>query len=213
MKNDIYSDLKKLKVIPVITIEKVDDALYLADALIEGGLPVAEITFRTSAAAEAIKLLRNKRPELLIGAGTILTIENLKKAIDCGAAFGVAPGLNTKVVEEAVKREFLFSPGVMTPTDVETALSLGVNLLKFFPAEAAGGIKMLKSLTAPYGHTGVKFMPTGGINMSNINSYLQIKEVIVVGGTWVATKEDISDGKWEKIKKNCLEIAALQILD
>ena len=213
MKNDIYSDLKKLKVIPVITIGKVDDALYLADALIEGGLPVAEITFRTSAAAEAIKLLRNKRPELLIGAGTILTIENLKKAIDCGAAFGVAPGLNTKVVEEAVKREFLFSPGVMTPTDVETALSLGVNLLKFFPAEAAGGIKMLKSLTAPYGHTGVKFMPTGGINMSNINSYLQIKEVIVVGGTWVATKEDISDGKWEKIKKNCLEIAALQILD
>ena len=213
MKNDIYSDLKKLKVIPVIAIEKVDDALYLADALIEGGLPVAEITFRTSAAAEAIKLLRNKRPELLIGAGTILTIENLKKAIDCGAAFGVAPGLNTKVVEEAVKREFLFSPGVMTPTDVETALSLGVNLLKFFPAEAAGGIKMLKSLTAPYGHTGVKFMPTGGINMSNINSYLQIKEVIVVGGTWVATKEDIRDGKWEKIKKNCLEIAALQILD
>ncbi len=203
MTENIYEKIGMLKVVPVIAIDKAESALPLADALIKGGLPIAEITFRTDAAADVILKISKDRPAVVIGAGTILTVEHLRKAIDCGAKFGVAPGFNPEVVEEALKLNFPFSPGVMTPSDVEGALSMGVNVLKFFPAEAAGGTAMLKSLVAPYAHMGVKFIPTGGITPNNIDQYLNIPNVLAVGGTWIAKSGDIKEGNWEKIKNNC----------
>jgi len=202
----IIKTLEKFRVIPVIAIEDASKALYLADALIEGGLPLAEITFRTDAAAKVISVLSNKRPELTVAAGTILTIDQLKQARDYGAIFGVAPGVDTKIIAEALKIGFPFVPGIMTPTDVSVCLNYKLTLLKFFPAESAGGIKFLKSIIAPFAHTGIKFSPTGGVNKENYKSYLEIPQVISVGGTWVATKEDISAGNWSRIKNNCLEI-------
>ena len=145
----------------MIAIDSENDAISLADALIRGGLPVAEITFRTTAAAAVICKIRKERPDVIVGAGTILTIENLKAAIDSSAQFGVAPGLNPDIVAEAKKLSFPFIPGIITPSEIEKALSLGCKFLKFFPAGDAGGPKMLKSLCGPYAHTGVKFMPTG----------------------------------------------------
>ncbi len=204
--NTVYQTIKQFKVVPVIAIEDETKALALADALIEGGLPIAEITFRTAAAAKVIASLSRNRPDLLVGAGTILTIDNLKSAIDSGASFGLAPGLNPAVVEEALKLNFPFSPGVMTPSDVETALSLGVTTMKFFPAEPAGGTAMLKSLIGPYAHMGVQFIPTGGVTMKNIIEYLNISQVLAVGGTWVASKENIANDDWTTIVNNCKEI-------
>jgi len=195
--------IKKCKVIPIIIIEQEDAAISLADALINGGLPLAEITFRTKEAEIVIKKLTKERPNLLVGAGTILSIDTLHKAIDCGAKFGVAPGFNRIVVEEAIRLNFPFSPGVMTPSDIEAALELGVKLLKFFPAEASGGIDMLKSLCAPYAHMGVEFIPTGGINQQKLKDYLDIPQVLAVGGTWIAKKEDITEGNWQAITERC----------
>ena len=203
---NIYTKIGRLKVIPVIAIEDVKQAVPLADALIEGGLPIAEITFRTDAAAEVIQTLRKERSDLLVGAGTILTIENLKKAKECGAVFGVAPGFNRRIVEEALRLNFPFSPGIMTPSDVEAALELGVNILKFFPAEAAGGVKYMTSLAAPYAHTGVQFIPTGGIHPGNFKDYICSPYVLAVGGTWVAKRELFASGGYNKIKQNCIEI-------
>ncbi len=206
---EIYHAFEQLKVVPVIAIEEAEKALPLADALIEGGLPVAEITFRTDAAAEVMLILKRERPTLLLGAGTILTLENLKKARDSGAEFGVAPGFNPKIVEAAVKMGFPFLPGIMTPSDIEVALEFGINTLKFFPAEAAGGVALLKGLAAPYNHLGVKFIPTGGIKPDNMKDYIEIPQVMAVGGTWVAKKDDIGAGNWDKIKKNCRQIRDL----
>jgi 2-dehydro-3-deoxyphosphogluconate aldolase/(4S)-4-hydroxy-2-oxoglutarate aldolase len=207
--NAVYKKIGALKVVPVIAIDNADRALDLADTLIDGGLPVAEITFRTASAAEVIHKLRSERPNLLVGAGTILNVENLKKAKECGAEFGVAPGLNRELVEEALKLDFPFAPGIMTPSDIEAALSLGLTVLKFFPAEAAGGISLLNSLSAPYKHLGVKFIPTGGVSIANLNNYIAVPTVLAVGGTWVAKSGDISEGNWQKIKNNCKEIREL----
>lgn len=201
--NQIHERIGALGVVPVIAIEDAGRALPLADALLEGGLPVAEITFRTSAAAAVIGKIVRERPGVLVGAGTILTVENLRRAAECGAAFGVAPGCNPEIVREARKLGFPFSPGVMTPSDIEAALSLGVKVLKFFPAGAAGGVNMLKSLAAPYAHLGVKFIPTGGVNQANLKDYLEQKSVLAVGGTWIATREDIAAGRWDVIRDNC----------
>lgn len=208
---DLYPLLKKLRVIPVVAIEQDDAALPLAHALIEGGLPVAEVTFRTEAAARVIEKMAKETPELLVGAGTILTVDNLKKAQDCGAKFGVAPGFNRKVVEAALKMNFPFSPGIMTPSDVEGALELGIKVLKFFPAEAAGGIEMLKSLIGPYAHAGVQFIPTGGINLQKAKDYLSLPQVIAVGGTWIAKKEDITSGNWKDIRDRCAAVRDSQL--
>ena len=205
----IFDQIARFKVVPVIAIESPEAALSLADAFIEGGLPIAEITFRTEAAAAVIRTMTQERPALLVGAGTILTLDNLNAAIDSGAKFGVAPGFNPKIVEAAQKMNFPFVPGVCTPSDVEAALSYGCKVLKFFPAGAMGGLAMLKSLIAPYGHTGVQFMPTGGVSPANLGEYLATKGVIACGGTWIATKEDIAGGKWELISTRCREIATI----
>ncbi|HTZ51833.1 MAG TPA: bifunctional 4-hydroxy-2-oxoglutarate aldolase/2-dehydro-3-deoxy-phosphogluconate aldolase [Spirochaetia bacterium] len=207
--NEVFDQLARHVVIPVIAIDSVDAALPLADALIEGGLPVAEITFRTAAAAQVIAIIARERPQMILGAGTVLTSENLGRACDSGAKFGVAPGLNPDVVAEAAHRGLPFMPGVITPTEVEQALALGLKLLKFFPAEVFGGLKVIKALAAPYGHAGVRFMPTGGVNTGNLAEYLGEKTVACVGGTWIATREAIAEKKWAQIRDNCK--AAIEI--
>jgi len=199
-------------VVPVIAIELPDAAVPMADALIQGGLPVAEITFRTDAAAEVIRTLKKERPELLLGAGTILSVENLEKAVECGALFGVSPGLNPAVAKKAQELDFPFFPGVMTPSEIEEGLLYGTRVLKFFPSEASGGAKMLKAVSAPYAHLGVKFIPTGGINMGNLEEYIAMDQVLVVGGTWIAKnakKDAISAKKWDDIKKNAADAVAV----
>ena len=203
MDNDRQALLHKLGVIPVIAIDSAEHALPLADALIEGGLPAAEITFRTAAAADAIRALRRERPQLLVGAGTILNVEQLREAKACGAAFGVSPGLNPDIVRQAQAAGLDFCPGVMTPSEIENAMALGLNVLKFFPSELAGGLKMIKALAGPYGHTGLRFIPTGGVSEQNLEAYLAEKLVLAVGGTWIAKKESIAAGKWDEIRQNC----------
>ena len=203
MDNDRQALLHRLGVIPVIAIDSVEHALPMADALIEGGLPAAEITFRTAAAADALRALRRERPQLLVGAGTILNREQLLQAKACGAAFGVAPGFNPDIVRQAQGAGLDFCPGVMTPSEIENAMSLGLNVLKFFPSELAGGLKMIKALAGPYGHTGLRFIPTGGVSEQNLEAYLAEKLVLAVGGTWIAKKESIAAGKWDEIRQNC----------
>ena len=202
-KQDVFETVRKRVVVPVIAIDDADSALALADALIEGGLPVAEITFRTEAAAKVIGRIAKERPAMVLGAGTVLSVENLKRARDAGASFGVAPGLNPVVVEEAEKIGLPFVPGVVTPSEVEQAMGLGARLLKFFPAEAFGGLKVIKALAAPYGHTGVKFMPTGGVTTANLADYLAVDVVACVGGTWIASREAIAEKKWAQIRDAC----------
>ena len=197
-------------VVPVLAIENVEAALPLANALLQGGLPVVEITFRTAAAAEVIRVLAQECPRLVVGAGTVLTPANLKSAKDSGAAFAVAPGLNPDIVKRARDVGLPFVPGVATPTDIEMGLALGCKLLKFFPAEALGGVAMLEALSAPFQHTGLRFMPTGGLNLANLESYLKLQTVAAAGGTWIARKQDLLDGQWAEIRDRC--IAALEIV-
>ncbi len=206
---ELFERMEKCGVVPVIAIESKELALPLADALIKGGLPVAEITFRTAAAAEVIDTLKHKRPQLFLGAGTILTVDQQIKAKECGAVFGVTPGLNPDVVKKATELGFPLFPGVMTPSEIEQGLSFGIKVLKYFPAEASGGISMLKAVSAPYGHVGVKFIPTGGINIKNLEEYLKLPQVLVAGGTWIAKKEMISEKKWDDIEKNAREVVDL----
>jgi 2-dehydro-3-deoxyphosphogluconate aldolase/(4S)-4-hydroxy-2-oxoglutarate aldolase len=211
MSEEIFSRIAQLGVVPVVAIENVDAAIPLADALIEGGLPVVEITFRTAAAAEVIRRIAKERPKLLVGAGTVLTSANLESAKASGAAFAVAPGLNPQTVKQAQAMGLPFMPGIATPSDIELGLSLGCKHLKFFPAEALGGVGMIEALSAPYKHTGVRFMPTGGVNMTNLESYLKVETVFVVGGTWIAKKDDLASGKWDDVRGRCktaLEVVA-----
>jgi 2-dehydro-3-deoxyphosphogluconate aldolase / (4S)-4-hydroxy-2-oxoglutarate aldolase len=183
----------------------------LADALIEGGLPVVEITFRTAAALEVIRKLAKERPQLLVGAGTVLTTADVDAAKSAGAVFAVAPGLNPQTVRRAQSIGLPFLPGIATPTDIEMGLSLGCKLLKFFPAESNGGVGMLKALSAPYKHAGIRFLPTGGVNPANLESYLKLGTVLAVGGTWIAKAEDLANGNWQLVRDRCqvaLEIVA-----
>lgn len=200
--------LSLFKVIPVIAIDRVDQALPLADALIAGGLPAAEITFRTAAAAEVIATISKERPQMTVGAGTLLTTDAVDQAIAAGAKFGVAPGLNPRIVKYAQSKGLPFIPGIATPSEIEEGLELGCRLLKFFPAEALGGVKLLKAFTAPYKQTGVHFMPTGGLNIDNIGDYFAIPQVAAAGGTWLAKKEDLDGGRWAAITEKCKAAAA-----
>jgi 2-dehydro-3-deoxyphosphogluconate aldolase/(4S)-4-hydroxy-2-oxoglutarate aldolase len=202
------ADLAPYRVVPVIAIDDVAHALPLADALIAGGLPVAEITFRSSVAAEVIRIMTRERPEMIVGAGTVLSPETVDQAKACGACFGVAPGLNPRVVKYAQEAGFPFIPGVSNATDIEAALELGCKVLKFFPAEVAGGAKMVSALSAPYQQTGVKFMPTGGLTLEKLVEYFKIKTVMVCGGTWIAKKEDMVAGRWDLITANCKAVLA-----
>ncbi len=194
-----FEQAAALGVVPVIAIERAGDALALADALLEGGLPIAEITFRTEVAAEVIAVMAEKRPELNVGAGTILTPEALGAAIAAGARFGLAPGFDAEIVEAAQARGLAFAPGVVTPSDLSGAARRGVRLAKFFPAAAAGGPAMLDAISAPFAHLGIRFIPTGGIGEDTMADWLKLKSVAAVGGTWIARKDDIAEGRWKEI--------------
>lgn len=199
------------RIVPVIVLDRAEDAEPLADALLEGGLDIMEITFRTAAAADSIAAIAANRPEILVGAGTLLAPDQVRRAKDAGASFGLAPGLNPDVVATAKEIGLPFSPGIMTPSDVEGALALGCQLLKFFPAGAAGGPGMLKALAGPYAHTGVKFVPTGGINAANMAGYLELGVVAAIGGSWMVDKKLVNEGRWSEITrltKEALEAAA-----
>lgn len=201
-KQELVSKLEQFGVVPVIAIESSEHALPLADALIKGGLPVAEVTFRTPAAGEVITRLKKDRPELLVGAGTILTEDQLLNAKEAGAAFAVAPGLNPDIVTTAQEIGLPFCPGIITPSELEKGLSLGVTFFKYFPAEASGGVNMITAVAAPYGHLGVRFMPTGGVNMKNLADYLTVTSIVAVGGTWIAKQEMIAAAQWDTITEN-----------
>ncbi len=189
----------KQRLLCITSLDRADDAVPLAEALLAGGLNVMEITFRTAAAAESIKLIRGSVPQMAIGAGTLLTTGNVKQAVDAGAQFGVSPGLNEAVLAEAKQNQMPFFPGVMTPTEVDRAIGLGWKHLKFFPAENAGGAKMLKALAGPFAHTGVKFVPTGSINAALLPEYLAVPQVAAVGGSWMADRRLIAEKQWAKI--------------
>lgn len=194
--------IASLGVVPVIAIERASDAVALADALLEGGLPVAEITFRTEAAADVLAAMRDARPELCIGAGTVLDKANLDKAISSGARFGLAPGFDPDIVDTAKAAGLPFCPGIMTPSDLTLAAGRGVKLAKFFPAGIAGGPKALAGISAPFAHLGIRFIPTGGVTEATIGDWLALKQVIAVGGTWIAKTEDIREGRFKDIAMN-----------
>jgi len=201
--------IEEIGIVPVVKIDRAEDAVKLAAALCDGGLPCAEVTFRTSAAAEAIKLITSEFPEMLVGAGTVLTVEQADAAIEAGAKFIVSPGFNPAVVKHCIDRGFPIVPGVATPSEVEQAISFGLNVVKFFPAENAGGLPMIKAMSAPY--TNIRFMPTGGINADNLNSYLDFPKVLACGGSWMVKPELINSGDFEGIK-NLTRQAVKQML-
>jgi 2-dehydro-3-deoxyphosphogluconate aldolase/(4S)-4-hydroxy-2-oxoglutarate aldolase len=199
--------LAELKLIPMVVMDKAEHSGAFADALVSGGLPVAEITFRTPAAEAAIRALA-ARGDLLVGAGTILTTEQADRAIDAGAQFLVAPGTNPKVVEHVLSRGVSMTPGVATPSEIELAMSLGVTILKFFPAETMGGTAALKALAGPY--PDVRFIPTGGITPELLPNYLKLSSVVACGGSWLAPRELLAAGKFDAIA--CLIEQARKIL-
>ena len=196
------------RIVPVVVLDRAESAEPLAEALLAGGLDIMEITFRTAAAEESIRRIAARFPEILLGAGTLLDDDQVSRAKDAGAVFRLAPGLNRRTVAKAAEVGLRFSPGVMTPGEVEEALSLGCKLLKFFPAEAAGGTAMLKSLAGPYGHTGVKFIPTGGVTSGNLADYLKVPVVAAIGGSWMVDKQLVNEGKWEEITRLTREALA-----
>ena len=200
----------KQRLICVAVIERPEDAVPLAEALLAGGLNVIEITFRTAGAAEAITRIRQCLPTMRVGAGTLLTADQVDQAVDAGAEFGVSPGLNESVLTAARTNLLPLFPGVITPTEVSRALELGWKQLKFFPAEAAGGVTMLKALAGPFGHTGVSFVPTGGITAATLPQYLALPQVAAVGGSWMAERKLVADKAWTQI--TALTAAALNII-
>jgi 2-dehydro-3-deoxyphosphogluconate aldolase / (4S)-4-hydroxy-2-oxoglutarate aldolase len=206
----ILARLSSLKVVPVLVLDTVEIGMKMCELLMENGLPAAEITFRTAAAEETIRRAAKEFPELTLGAGTVLSRDVLHKAIDAGASFAVAPGFNPVVVQEAINCDFPFVPGIATPSELEQAHELGCTFLKFFPAEANGGVKMLKNLLAPYRQLGVRFMPTGGVTPALLSSYLEVPEIACVGGTWLAKGADLkaaaASGDWSPIAKGITDV-------
>ena len=205
----ILEKIGELGIVPVVKIEKAEDALPLGRALIDGDLPIAEITFRTSAAEESIKSLTKELPKLLVGAGTVLTVEQVKKAVSAGAQFIVSPGFNPKVVDYCIENSIPITPGINNPTQIEMALERGIEVVKFFPAEASGGLPLLESMSAPY--SGIKFIPTGGINLNNLTSYLSNQKVHACGGSWMVKDNLISSGNFKEITRLTKEAVAIML--
>lgn len=196
MKN-ILESISKIGIVPVITIDDIEKAVPLAKALVAGGIPCAEITFRTAQAAQAIREITAAVPEIIVGAGTVISIDLAKQAVAAGAQFIVAPGFNSEVVDWCIHHDIPVIPGVNNPTGVEAGISKGLSFLKFFPAEVSGGLAMLEALSGPY--PGVLFMPTGGIGPENMQSYMERKNVFAVGGSWMVRKDLIARGDWDTI--------------
>ena len=204
---DFKEQFRKIGIVPVVVLDDAKDAAPLAEALTEGGLPCAEVTFRTAAAADVIKIMTEKYPEMLVGAGTVLTTEQVDRAVAAGAKFIVSPGLNPEVVKYCIEKDIPVTPGTQTPSEMEQAMSLGLDLVKFFPAEPAGGLKMIKAVAAPY--VNLNFMPTGGINAKNVREYLEYNKIVACGGSWMVPKNLVNEGKFDEIKALVAEAAAI----
>ena len=201
--------LRKAGIVPVIVIEDETKAVPLARALVKGGLPVLEVTFRTQAAAAAIRAIRAEVPEAIVGAGTLLTPQMVKDAKEAGAVFGVAPGFDPVVVNAAKELGLMMIPGIATASELSQALTAGLKLVKFFPAEAAGGVKMIKNLLGAFRFTGVQFMPTGGVKLANVGEYLAVPEIVCCGGTWLVPKETLAGNDWATIEQLAAEAAGV----
>jgi len=198
--------IESVGVVPVIALNDAKKAVPLAKALLAGGIPCIEVTFRTAAAEDAIKAIHAKVPEMYLGAGTVISITQAEKAIAAGARFIVSPGLDENIVRWCQERDIAVFPGTCTPTEVQKAVSLGLNVLKFFPSEAAGGVNMIKNICGPFPN--VRFMTTGGISMANIAQYQACKHVVAVGGSWMAKSDVIDAEKWDEITAKCKEAVA-----
>ena len=198
---DILTRLHNAGVVPVVVLDKAEDAVPVAKALLAGGVDVMEITFRTAAAPDAIKAVADNCPDMLVGAGTVITLEQCQKAVEMGAKFIVSPGFDAEVVAWCVENGIAVTPGCVTPTEIMAAMKLGLRVVKFFPANVYGGLTAMKALAAPFG--GIKFIPTGGVSGDNIGEYLSQPYVHAVGGSWVCTKADIAAGNFDKITQLC----------
>ena len=205
--NEVLAKIQEIGIIPVVVLDRVEDALPLGKALIEGGLPCAEVTFRTAAAEESIRVMSENFPELLVGAGTVQPTEQVDRAVAAGAKFVVSPGLNPRIVKYCVEKGVIIVPGCANPSDIEQALENGLEVVKFFPAELLGGLKMIKALSGPYGN--VKFMATGGISASNVREYLACDHIAACGGSWMVNGKLVKEGKFDEITalvKECADI-------
>lgn len=203
----MQDQLQTFGVVPVVVLNEVKDALPLAKALIEGGLPCAEVTFRTEAAEESIRQMSAEYPEMLVGAGTVLTIEQVDRAVNAGAKFIVSPGFDPEIVDYCLSREIPIFPGCVTPSEVAQAVKRGLKVVKFFPAEQFGGVSTIKALAAPY--TMVRFMPTGGVSAKNLKDYLSCDKIIACGGSWMVKGDMIKAGEFDKICEMTKEAVAL----
>ena len=197
----------ELKVVPVVVLNNVKDAAPLAKALVEGGLPCAEVTFRTDAAAESIRIMTEAYPDMLVGAGTVLTTEQVDRAVEAGAKFIVSPGFDPEIVDYCIEKNIPVFPGCISPSEVAQAVKRGLKVVKLFPAEQAGGLTMIKAMAAPYNM--LKFMPTGGINTKNLKEYLACDKILCCGGSWMVKGDMVEAGEFEKIKKLTEEARAL----
>jgi len=206
----LAADIEKTGIVAVLVVDDAKDAVPLARALLAGGVNAIELTLRTPAALDALREIKAGVPEVVAGVGTILTPEQVKQVVDAGGAFGVAPGLNPRVLAAAREAGLSFAPGILTPSDIELAVESGCQLLKFFPAEPSGGLSYLKSIAAPYAHLGLRFVPLGGLNAKNMASYLADPAIAALGGSWLAPRELIRGGNWEKI--TALSAEAVQII-
>ncbi len=204
---DALSLIKKAAVVPVVVLDDARDAVPAAKAMLAGGINVMEITFRTAAAADSIRAVAESCPEMLVGAGTVITKEQCLEALACGAAFIVSPGFDPEVVSLCIERGVPVTPGCVTPTEIMAAMKLGLNVVKFFPAGVYGGLKAMKALSAPFG--GIKFIPTGGADAGNLKEYLQAPCVFAVGGSWLCPKDALKAGDFEKITQVCREAAGI----
>ena len=205
--NEVLKQIEELGIVPVVVLNDAKDAEPLAKALCEGGLPCAEVTFRTDAAEESIRIMAEKFPDMLVGAGTVLTTEQVDRAVAAGAKFIVSPGLNPKVVKYCVEKGITITPGCANPSDVEQAIENGLDVVKFFPAEQAGGLAYIKAIAAPY--VGMKFMPTGGLNPKNVRDYLACDKILACGGSWMVKGDLIQAGAFEEITRMTREAVDL----
>ena len=204
---EMMNRLKKIGIIPVVVLNDAKDALPLGECLMKGGLPTAEVTFRTAAAEESIRRMAKAFPDMILGAGTVLSCEQADRAIDAGAKFIVSPGFNPRVTEHVLKKGVPMTPGICTPTEIEAALQFDLDVLKFFPAEPSGGLKMIKALAAPY--VGLSFMPTGGINAENVRDYLKYDRIVACGGSWMVSGKLVKEGNFAEIGRLVREAAGI----
>lgn len=205
--NNITSQISSLGIVPVVVLQDAKDARPLAEALIAGGLPVAEVTFRTDAAEESIRIISEAYPEMLVGAGTVLTISQVDRAVKAGAKFIVSPGFDPEIVDYCLEHQIPVFPGIITPSEAAQAVKRGLEVVKFFPAEQFGGVSTIKAIAAPY--TQLKFMPTGGVNAKNLKDYLECNKVIACGGSWMVKGDLIKAGAFDKIQEMTAEAVAL----